>query len=128
MTLTNLATIHSSARAHGVATALVSFAAPDPEALNPAELDFMNHNVKTMWSMQHLDFDAYREIVSTYNEGLRELCAERGIPYVPYAETLPDAGMLTFIDICHLTTDGMRVKARIIANAIEPLIADRVSR
>jgi len=59
-------------------------------------------------------YAGYRRAVELYNELLREFCREVGIRYIPLAEEYVEHSD-RFIDICHVDSDGERLKAEIMA-------------
>jgi lysophospholipase L1-like esterase len=124
-TLRNLRDLGHDARAAGVDFALASFAYPDETRASEELANFLDHNAVTYWGLRETSFDGYRRAVQAYNRELAGMAAEAGFIYLPVAEGF--VGMEThFIDICHLDEEGMRTKAEVFADALEPYLAARV--
>lgn len=112
--MTNLAFIVSYLRDHGVESAICSFAAPAPEALNRTTRDYYEYYTIKEWTGRYSNFDSYRYVLGLYNEALRQLCEEKGVLYIPVEENMRD-GEIIFGDICHLRNPGIEKKASLIA-------------
>ena len=113
-TLANLRVFHEKTDLAGVELALAGFAYPDEMRLDRETREFLDHNARAFWKMDFLAYAGYRRAVELYNELLREFCREVGIRYIPLAEEYVEHSD-RFIDICHVDSDGERLKAEIMA-------------
>ncbi|NLO34364.1 MAG: hypothetical protein GX117_13595 [Candidatus Hydrogenedentes bacterium] len=119
--MTNLAYMSQYARNYGVETVICSFAAPHPDSLSPVERDYYEYYTVMEWTGRYSNFEAYRHVLSLYNEALRRLCEREALLYIPVEEKMRD-GVTIFGDICHLRSPGIEKKATIIADVLIPLI------
>lgn len=123
-TLANRSALVSRARTVGVEMAVASFVAPDPLRLDDTERSFFTHNAQTMFQLEHMTIETYSMIVNSYNRLLARFCEQEGVTYLPVAENFP-LDPNPFVDICHMNEDGIRSKARVIAEQLRPILEKR---
>jgi len=102
--------------------ALASFARPDLASCGWTAYEKFRD--MTIWLFDH-DYIAPRTYVwlcDLYNRELQSIAKENvGVTYLPIAEQLTGCDE-TFVDICHLTHEGIHRKAEIMFNELLPLI------
>ncbi|MGB0581861.1 MAG: SGNH/GDSL hydrolase family protein [Limisphaerales bacterium] len=115
-TLTNLKELAQDLSARGIPLFVSSFVSPDPDETRYRDLDF---EIRHWWTSEYVTYADYRRFIGFYNELIRKEATENGFFYIPFAETMrPQAD--DFLDICHLTQDGIDKKARAMAKALIP--------
>ena len=124
-TLKNLETIHKTAQQHDIDVMFCSFVRPQLDGITPDELNYFNHNLRTFWDRKYTSFAEYCHIVDVYNAAMRQLCSELNMGYIPVAENLT-GGTQTFVDICHMTPQGIEKKADIFFNQLKPYVTKKL--
>ncbi len=110
-------------RRKGIALAMCSFAYPDLKDATPEEQDFFNWSLTRFWPDRKLSFASYCRLLDIYNQQMQFFCEKNAVCYIPVAEELR-GGTRYFIDICHMTQEGIERKAEIIHNYLQ----ERISR
>jgi hypothetical protein len=117
--------IIEQARAAGVETVLCTFAAPAPEKLDRAGLDYMKSYTQLEWGGRYVTFDSYLRALALFNRETAALGGETGAPVIDVAAELR-GGTNFFGDICHMKNRGIEAKARLIFDRLAPLLEDRL--
>ncbi len=107
--------------ARGVQVVFCTFAAPDPDLLTAEERSYLEYCIEREWGGDQCSYAAYYYLLSRYNLGLRQMSDNLGAPCIPVAESV-NGGLKWFGDICHMRNPGIEKKARVIAEALEPLV------
>ncbi len=126
VTLKNFRSLLRTAKVNDVELAFCTFATPDLSRLTRTEWEHFEHDFRTFWRGEYLGLADYVRIIELFNDQLADFCKREGVPLVPVAEELSGSGDV-FIDICHMTIDGRKRKAEIIARHLAPLVRKRLS-
>ncbi len=117
-TYRNLRALNYAVRESDAEMGIISFAYP---RLAPWQINAKNYydvNLREVWGSQGiLNFDAYCHVIDLHNRLIKKICERDAMFYIPLAEEF-DGGMDCFFDICHMTTQGMEVKANIIGRHV----------
>ena len=119
----NLQSLGRTAKEKGVVPVFMTFSAPDIQKLTRDELEFYDHNLKTIWQAPDLSFDTYCELVECYNRELLRMCQQENIICLPVADQFT-GNIRTFTDICHLTDQGIKAKAETISRLLKAEFPD----
>jgi len=125
-TLANLDRLGHRMRDAGADFAVASFAFPDVAKVDEERREFLDHNAVTYWGLRETSYAGYQRAVGWYNRELKALAQTEGFLYLPVAERFVDQEQ-HFIDICHLDEEGMRIKAQIFAEALEPYLRQKAA-
>lgn len=117
----NLKATAEGLKTRGVKVVFCTFAAPDPAYLSREERVYLEYCIEKEWGGDQCSYAAYYYLLSRYNLGISHMAAELNVPLIPVAESLRE-GLAFFGDICHMRNAGIERKARIIAEALKPLI------
>ncbi len=120
-TFENLAATSRAARARGIAYLAGSFASPDPDGPRGEFRKHLDYNAE-YW-MRRFPMHSYAtwaSIVARYNLLFVDFAERHHVPYVLVHEELDDP--VLFIDVCHLTPEGIGR----LADAFLPAVADQV--
>ena len=126
VTLKNLRFIQDYLRRHEVGMVVCSFAYPDPSVLTREERGYFDYYNELEWGGRYVSFATYCEMVQLFNQKLRSLAQETGIPYVPVAEGIR-GGTNYFGDLCHMKNAGIKLKAQIIAESLKEYLRERLA-
>ncbi|HOV60532.1 MAG TPA: GDSL-type esterase/lipase family protein [Candidatus Hydrogenedentes bacterium] len=107
--------------ARGIRVVFCTFAAPDPARLTGEERAYLEYCIEREWGGDQCSYATYYYLLSRYNLGLRRMARELNAPCIPVAEAIGE-GLVLFGDICHMRNPGIERKAKVIAEALEPLI------
>jgi hypothetical protein len=118
--LGNLQRIVALGAEAGVPVALSSFAYPTAVRESTEAADFLLAHSRRLWGWS-IDSRLYARITDRYNARLRAWCEAEGVPYAPVAEQV-GGGLDAFTDICHMHLGAMEAKARVIHDAVLPLV------
>lgn len=123
-TIKNLNAVNKAAGQKKVPVLFCSFSYPDVNLLSKKEREYFEFDLKGQWQGKYITFRSYRRMVEIYNQSLKDYCQRQGIPYVPVAENLR-GGMNYFVDISHLTDDGITRKAGIVYTFLKDYLPAR---
>ncbi|BBM83293.1 SGNH/GDSL hydrolase family protein [Candidatus Uabimicrobium amorphum] len=112
--ITNLKKIWQQAKAHNVKMVFCSLAYPDLQKSSTEEIAYLNYNLNAFWRAKYLSIHDYCRVVENYNEQLEKFCNKNNILFIPVAKNLRGSTNY-FVDICHLTPEGIEQKSKIIA-------------
>jgi len=108
----------------GVDVAFCSFAYPDPRRLSEEDRLFFDYQHYYLnWNKLVMNIGNYARMTRLYNDMLEDMCRDLGAFYLDVAEPLSQHPE-SFTDDCHLTADGIEMKAE----RIFQLIKDRVAQ
>lgn len=119
--LANMRALIRAARANGVPTLVCGLACPDMASISRPERQYFDYNARAAWECPYLSAGAYGAIVRLFRDGLKRLCEQDRVPYVPVEEEVY-GGLHYFVDICHMTRPGIEKKAELIARYVTPYL------
>ena len=123
--ISNLGAIHEGFESENIDMILSTFGYPDLAQCTPTQRDFYDRDLKTTWRGEFLTIETYCRIMELVNEEIIAFGKAHSLPVIPLAEEL-DGGWNLFQDICHLTQNGILVKADIFSQHLEPVVAERL--
>jgi len=120
-TFTTLGDTDRARREHGVACLVGSYAAPDPERLHGEFRRHLDNNAE-FWTRRFPlhSYAAWARIVRRYNELFVRFVERYHVPHALVHQRLSDPAV--FIDVCHLTPEGIER----LADAFLPEVAELV--
>lgn len=121
--LPNLETLISQFSMEGKILVLSSIGAPRIDFLTKEVREYMEYYYWKEWGGIYSTFQQYCEVISMWNEILRDYCEKENLIYVPFAEKIPSS-IEYFGDICHLRQKGIKLKAEIMAEVLIPVIEE----
>ena len=124
-TFHNLRDMQQCIQAKHIDTAICSFAHPDYASLSRKERRFFESILRKHWQGKYVSFQNYCRLVEVYNAKVRALCQEKGIMYLPVAESI-HGGTNFFGDICHMQQAGIERKAEVIFEALKDYVGARL--
>lgn len=107
----------------GILVAISSVGVPQREVISSLERDYLDYYYDKEWGWANSTFQQYCEVISMWNEILRDYCEKENLIYVPFAEKIPSS-IEYFGDICHLRQKGIKLKAEIMAEVLIPVIEE----
>jgi len=121
----NIAAMAAYAKSLGIDTAVCTFSAPDWAALDSEERLYFEYCAREDWTGIYFTFRDYLAVLERWNETIRDLCREAGLPCIPVAEQVT-GGVDMFHDICHMRDQAIEQKARVVAEALEGYVAGKL--
>lgn len=112
--IANLAKIWQQAKANNVEVIFCSLAYPDLQKSSDEEIAYFNYNLNVFWRAKYLSIYDYCRLVDNYNNLLEKFCNKNAIMFIPVARSLRGSTNY-FVDICHMTPEGIEQKSKIIA-------------
>lgn len=104
-------------REEGVQFAVCTVSRPTIEEMSEDKTIFFDWNLEDYWKCNGCRMEDYCEIVDAYNSKLEKFCAANDLTLIPVAAQLK-GGFETFVDVCHMTPEGIARKTRIIASEL----------
>ncbi|MCA1903096.1 MAG: GDSL-type esterase/lipase family protein [Candidatus Hydrogenedens sp.] len=98
-----------------------SIGVPYREKLNKEDRDYYDFYYDKEWGWANSTFKEYSDVMKIYNQQLKDYCERNGILYIPVAENIP-ASTRYFGDICHMRQEGVKLKAKIMADTLIPYL------
>ena len=114
---TNISNFVAIARVHGIQVALVTM----PLRIDS---DTPETEARKLAGPAYQDYRSYLEVVERHNNVLRQFEAQEGVVVVDAAKTTLQSNPQHFTDLCHFTESGANELARLIADAVLPLLSD----
>jgi hypothetical protein len=122
-TFTTLGDTDRACRARGVASLVGSFASPDPSKTMGEFRQHLDYNAEFWFRRFPLhSYATWARVVQRYNELFVRFVHRYHVPYAPVHERLSDPAV--FIDVCHLTPEGIDR----LADAFLPEVAELVAQ
>lgn len=127
-TFENFRTIASEAESRGVRYIVGSFAAPDYDRATDIFRQYLDYNIQSSWGdgINLKYYLPYQKLLGRYNRLLASYTAKHNLRMVPVDRSLTDPDL--FIDICHMTPDGIETLAGIFAEGISDVLEKISSR
>lgn len=110
----------------GIDFCIASIGVPYRDKLSPIEQDYYDYYYNKEWGGANSNFELYCTAMRMFNEKLREFCRKNGILYIPVEENMPPS-IRYFGDICHMRQDGIKLKAKIMADTLIPYLEQKFS-
>ncbi|MGC8738445.1 MAG: SGNH/GDSL hydrolase family protein [Candidatus Hydrogenedens sp.] len=105
----------------GIDMCISSIGVPYREKVNKEERDYYDFYYDKEWGWANSSFQQYSDVMKRFNQQLRDYCENNGLLYIPVAENMP-AGTKYFGDICHMRQEGVKLKAKIMADTLIPYL------
>jgi len=106
---------------HGAAVAFASIAHPSLDHISSKEAQYYNYQAWSKWELPSFSFHRYVNDIESSNKMLEELSKSRNAFYIPVAETITGTTNI-FWDFCHLTQDGITIKAAIMCEFVKEIL------
>lgn len=98
-----------------------SIGVPYREKLNREDRDYYDFYYDKEWGWANSTFQQYSNTMQIYNQRLKDYCKQNGLLYIPVAENIP-ASTKYFGDICHMRQEGVKLKAKTMADTLIPYL------
>lgn len=122
-TFTTLGDTDRASRERGVAFLVGSFAGPDPERTKGELRKHLDYNAEFWFRRFPLhSYATWARVVARYNELFLRFVNRYHVPYAPVHERLSDPSV--FIDVCHLTPEGIDRLAEAFLPEVAELVTD----
>lgn len=120
-TLQNFGRMEQECRRVGAQYVVGSFASPDPASAERAQLLYLDASLD-FWNRELplRSYAEYRALLQRHNLLLARFAHERHLDLVPVAREITDPGL--FVDICHLTPEGIERLADAFLPAVSRVI------
>ncbi len=127
ITLENYGKMSEEAKLRGTEYIVGSFAAPDYKLVSKAFEEFLDYNVQYVWgrALNLKYYLPYYKILSRYNRLFRSYVKENNLSAVFVDKSISNPDL--FVDICHMTPEGIEKLAHAFYNRVIKIIAQELS-
>lgn len=121
--MTSLKILVDNFTREGILVAISSVGVPMRSKLTSEESEYMDYYYDKEWGWINSTFQQYCDVMNLWNRKLVDLCEKENLIYIPFAEKIPPSTKY-FGDICHLRQKGIKLKAKVMAETLIPIIED----
>ena len=128
-TIRNIAAVSSACRSRGVQHVVGTFASPEASRASAEMRAFLDVNLQQDWTSGPLalsQYSTYERLLARLNRAIAQAAAPSGYRVAPVADRLraPE----DFVDICHMTPDGIAALAEAFLPEVDLALASVAAR